>query len=308
MKNIIHVLLLLCAAFYVQAQTVYVKAGATGDGSTWANATGDLQMALTNANSGTSIWIAKGTYYPITCTACDFAAQSTYFQIPDGVKLFGGFSGSETSINQRNISNNETILSGDINQDGTLSGNAFTVLYTRNVSDATEVDGFTITMASATTTGGNTESHFQSGAWFNDGSLQGFKANPKVRNCKFINNEAIAHGAAMFNYGGYKGNASVTYENCVFSNNYAINSGGAVYSNAVFEGVASAKFTNCDFLDNTTDHSGGAVYNNGQEKGISSATFTDCSFSNNKATKRSMLPNGARCIITGLCDSLSLPL
>jgi len=269
MKNIIHVLLLLCATFSLHAQTVYVKAGATGDGSSWANATGDLQMALSNASEGTSIWIAKGSYYPITCSPCDFAAQSTYFEIPDGVKLFGGFSGSETSIDQRDISNNETILSGDINQDGTLSGNAFTVLYTRNVGDATEVDGVTITMASATTTGGSTESHFQSGAWFNDGSLEGFKATPKVRNCKFINNEAIAHGAAMFNYG----------------NNYAINSGGAIYSNAIFEGVASAKFINSEFSNNTTDHSGGAVFNNAQEKGVANATFTDCSFSNNKATK-----------------------
>ncbi|MEL6926090.1 MAG: hypothetical protein AAFO94_18760, partial [Bacteroidota bacterium] len=286
MKKIFTLLLIVfVTATVISAQRVFVKAGATGDGSSWVAATGDLKGALDAASAGTEIWVAKGTYYAITCGSCDFTAQSTYFELKDGVQLIGGFSGSETNMSQRDPATNLTILSGDIDQDGTLSGNAFTVLYTRNVSEATVVDGFTITMASATTTGGSTESHFQSGAWFNDGSLQGFRSNPVVRNCIFKDNEAIAHGAAMFNYGGFSGEASVQYEQCSFLNNYSINAGGAVYSNAVFSGRASAKFTDCIFDNNTSDNSGGAVFNNGAEGGISNATFVDCEFSNNTSTK-----------------------
>ena len=231
------------------------------------------------------MWVAKGTYYPNSCTNCDHNARSIYFELPDGVQLYGGFNGTETDRNQRNSTTHLTSLSGDIDRNSTLSGNAYTILYTRNVSNQTLVDGFTITGASATTTGGGSETHFQSGAWFNDGSLEGFKSNPIVRNCIFTNNEAIAHGAAMFNYGGFKGQANVIYENCTFSNNTSINAGGAVYSNAVFSGEASAKFTNCDFINNTSDNSGGAVFNNGAESGKSNTIFTDCTFYNNISTK-----------------------
>ncbi|MCK5174403.1 MAG: hypothetical protein KAR47_13495, partial [Planctomycetes bacterium] len=40
---------------------IYVKQGATGNGTTWTNAYGNLQNALDTAISNDEIWVAAGT-------------------------------------------------------------------------------------------------------------------------------------------------------------------------------------------------------------------------------------------------------
>jgi hypothetical protein len=79
-----------------------VKSGATGanNGSSWANAYPNLQAALTAAVNGDEIWVAAGIYKPtLTTTAGD--ARTATFQLKNGVELYGGFAGNETSRNQR---------------------------------------------------------------------------------------------------------------------------------------------------------------------------------------------------------------
>lgn len=94
------------------AQTVrYVKpvTVGTGDGSSWGNASGDLSAVLATSITGDEVWMAAGTYIP-----GDGSSRDASFVIPSGIKLYGGFSGNETSINERNPEINQTILSGDI--------------------------------------------------------------------------------------------------------------------------------------------------------------------------------------------------
>jgi len=90
---------------------IYVDDTATGynNGTSWANAYTDLQAAIARAEKGcgTQIWIAKGIYNP----GHDVTAS---FTIPAGVSVYGGFAGTETELNQRNIETNPTILSGYI--------------------------------------------------------------------------------------------------------------------------------------------------------------------------------------------------
>ena len=71
---------------------IYVDKDATGsdNGTSWTNAYVDLQDALAAATNGDEIWVAQGVYKPTTTTDRDIA-----FVIPDGVSLYGGFSGSE---------------------------------------------------------------------------------------------------------------------------------------------------------------------------------------------------------------------
>ena len=80
----------------VNAKSIYyVKAGATGDGSSWSNASGDIQGMIDKASSGDEVWIAGGTYYPLK------EAYPQYFKIESGVSLYGGFAGNEKSISER---------------------------------------------------------------------------------------------------------------------------------------------------------------------------------------------------------------
>jgi len=93
-------------------EVIYVDDTATGyyhNGTSWECAYKDLQAAIARAKKGcgTQIWVAKGTYYP-----GDDPTMS--FKIPDNISVYGGFAGTESELNQRDIKANPTILSGYI--------------------------------------------------------------------------------------------------------------------------------------------------------------------------------------------------
>ena len=54
-----------------------------------------LIQTLLAAGAGTEIWVAEGTYKPTTGTD-----RSATFSLPDGVVIYGGFSGVETARDQ----------------------------------------------------------------------------------------------------------------------------------------------------------------------------------------------------------------
>lgn len=106
---------------------LYVNALATGanNGSSWANAYTDLQLALkSNYCLGiTEIWVAKGTYRPTTD-----ANQFASFVMKNNLAIYGGLAGNETSLSQRNISINPTILSADLPPLDNFAGNCYHVV------------------------------------------------------------------------------------------------------------------------------------------------------------------------------------
>lgn len=218
MKNLMIALATFLSYFFVflgQAQTVYIAPNANGSGSSWADASGDLYTALENALPGTQIWVKEGTYYPTTCSVCNYNDRNRYFEVKSGVKLIGGFAGFEADINQRILGAHPSYLSGDINQDGDLTDNSFTILFTKNVSASTEVDGFTITGGNADQSGAGLGTPQTSGAgWFNVGSTPGSSSHPTVKNCVFLNNYAWGYGAGMFNDGSFSGACNPTLSNC----------------------------------------------------------------------------------------------
>jgi hypothetical protein len=115
---------------------IFVNDDATGtnDGSTWENAFNDLQDAITYSQEGDQIWVAEGTYYAAE------SDETVSFSLVDGTDLYGGFEGTETSVDQRNITEHDTILSGDIDKDGTTDGNTNNILLATNGV----IDGFII--------------------------------------------------------------------------------------------------------------------------------------------------------------------
>ncbi|NQY04959.1 MAG: hypothetical protein HRT68_01845 [Flavobacteriaceae bacterium] len=138
----------------------YVDKDATGlnNGTSWADAYVDLQDALQNVIFGDQIWIAEGVYTP------DASDRTVYFDIDkQSLKLYGGFAGTETTIHERILGANETILSGDlqgndVNQPDFNSNysnttrntdNSYRVVYITADGDGALLDGLTISDAHA---------------------------------------------------------------------------------------------------------------------------------------------------------------
>lgn len=84
----------------------YVSANGQGNGTSWAQANSDLQAAVQLCSLvDKDIWMQEGTYYGDT--------TATYAYTLNGkANIFGGFAGTETEVNQRNIEQHPTIIDG----------------------------------------------------------------------------------------------------------------------------------------------------------------------------------------------------
>ncbi|HEX3122573.1 MAG TPA: carboxypeptidase regulatory-like domain-containing protein, partial [Rhodanobacteraceae bacterium] len=94
----------------------YVQADAKGTntGASWPNAYTDLQSAL-HDSSCNEIWVARGVYKPTSYV--DASSRSASFLMPRGVGVYGGFTGGETLLSQRDVAVGSSVLSGDIDND-----------------------------------------------------------------------------------------------------------------------------------------------------------------------------------------------
>ena len=120
----ISILFLFAALFaYVKlppvgaAGIVYVDVDSTCSsscGGSWAEAHPNLQDALATAVSGDQIWVTQGIYYPDIGGGMSPNDRSATFTLLNGVAIYGGFAGNESSLDERNITANPTLLSGDI--------------------------------------------------------------------------------------------------------------------------------------------------------------------------------------------------
>lgn len=265
----------LIALFFVapslraEGTVLHVKLGADGDGTSWSNALGNLSEALEQAEYGDQVWVAKGTYNP-----SETDRQAT-FEVMDGVELYGGFIGTEGKLEDRNWAKNNTILSGEIGSPATKDDNCYTVLYTRNVSEDTRIDGFTITGGAANGLGEKGDLKRCGGGWFNDG--EGGNSSPTVINCTFSDNFG-RDGAAVYNY-AKEGICQPTIENCQFINNKADLDGGAMYNDSRTRGICSPTLKDCRVVNNEATYGGGI--HNYTDKGETSPTIIGCSFEDN---------------------------
>ena len=214
------------ASNFVTGQVKYVKKDATGsnNGSSWTNAFPDLQSALTatTCNDLFDVWVAGGTYKP---AVSDVVVS---FNIPTGMSIYGGFAGTEKSINQRNRAliqtTNETTLSGDLSGNDLLgdfsqfrSDNSKTVIIIANKSNVL-IDGFSIR-------GGNRGSN-------NNDNGGGIKAELckkcTINQCKLFDNLAFNGGAISVNL-----TTNLKISNSIFLGNHASQKGDAIYANGL---------------------------------------------------------------------------
>ncbi|HEY3386138.1 MAG TPA: right-handed parallel beta-helix repeat-containing protein, partial [Saprospiraceae bacterium] len=290
---------------------IYVDKDATGweDGSSWADALTNLQDGIEFAfyyGVPVQIWVAAGTYYPDEGFSQVNNSLTSTFLLYNDIAIYGGFAGTETSLEERDWLVNETILSGDINGDGIPNGNAYHVVTGSGTNNSAILDGFTITK-------GNSNN--------NGGGVYTISGSPKIRNCYIYNNVAVQYGGGMYNGtasntvvvnttfsgnsaygnntaqggGAYNISSSPTFTNCVFLGNWSYYGGG------VFNTLSlSPLFTNCSFSGNSSLNGGGAMYNNAG----SHADVINCIFwynSNNgstTSTSASIFNGGSTCTVS----------
>ncbi|WP_461485799.1 hypothetical protein, partial [Pedobacter sp.] len=175
MKKIyLSLLLLMLGSPALMAQIYVTEAGAgLKNGTSWANAYDNtqLQQAINEAESATTkqVWVAKGTYKPteslsttgfLTDGITPVTARDNAFILKTAVEIYGGFAGGESAIIDRvNINTtNETILSGDLNNNDTADdGDSYHVVSSKAASLGAVLDGFTIQYGFANGSGSITE-------------------------------------------------------------------------------------------------------------------------------------------------------
>lgn len=211
MKKIILTLktLLISAALSAQA-VVYVNASATGtnSGGSWQNAYTNLDSALIKSNSNEEIWVAKGTYKP-----GDGTNRNASFVVNRAI--YGGFAGTESSREERNIKANPTILSGDLSGDDNANINT-------NEASRSENSYSVVTYKGGILSGFVVEGGNANGSGIARSSAAGIYAygnfNGKITDCILRNNSAIYHTAIRFHRPGGL-NSWLTIDRCEFYNN-----------------------------------------------------------------------------------------
>lgn len=222
----------------------YVKptATGTGDGSSWDNASGDLQKMIDElADNNVSqqageVWVAAGTYKPQSqlISGMNYSAS---FRMRDGISVYGGFAGNETSKQERAKGTmpwdfkNVTVLEAAYyesklawtNSKWTVGSDSRHVVWFAPMSGESDFTRIT-TLDGVTVQGGYAQGNT---------GLDDFKTD---------------RGAGV-----YMDGANAYLSNCIVRENYATGNGGGVY-------LKNGRVQTSLIYNNNADADGGAVY------------------------------------------------
>lgn len=222
----------------------YVKptATGTGDGSSWENASADLQKMIDElANNGQAgeVWVAAGIYTPQS-QLISGTAYSASFRMRDGISVYGGFNADdpETSKLERAKGTmpwdftNETILQAAYydHNDFSWTNNKWTL-----TSDSRHVVWF------APMPG---ESAFTNVTTLDGVTIQGGYAQGGTG----LDDFKTDRGGGV-----YMDGANAYLSNCIVKENYATGNGGGVY-------LKNGRVQTSLIYNNNADADGGAVY------------------------------------------------
>lgn len=267
----------------VNSQIYYVditRPDNSGDGLTWLTAKKNIQDAINISTAGAQIWVRSGTYYPDEGTGLTNDDRLSTFLLKSGVRLYGSFAGTESSLGERIIDVNAltTILSGEIQQDSDTTNNVFHVVTSMDAGPGSILDGVKVTLGYAND---GTTYENQRGA----GML--IEANSTTSNilqttfCAFTHNYALSQGGAVFMEANEGENINCFFGNSIFNYNEAGFDGGGIFAGA-YVGTNISSMHSCGFLGNHAN-SGGAMHIFANDNGNVSLQLTFIVFDLNTA-------------------------
>lgn len=248
-----------------QSRIVRVKTGGNGDGSSWDTAMGDIQSAIDYlAESGDTpgeVWVAAGIYTPAVLIETS-KLYTASFRMRDGISVYGGFAGTETSKAERRKKDGG--MPWEYEHETVLRGVAFG-------GSASWIDA---------DSRWDVQSDSRHVVWF--------APYPYADGANYFENHTVLAGVTI--EGGYaqggdgladfatdKGagvfvGTNAELQNCIVRNNYATGNGGAVYLNG-------GRITSSLIANSSAAADGGAVYMD--EAGlVLRSMLTNCSAEN----------------------------
>ncbi|MFH0896137.1 MAG: T9SS type A sorting domain-containing protein [Bacteroidota bacterium] len=257
----------LPTVYYVDAS----KVTGLNNGSSWMDAYLTIQSALDVSVSGDQIWVAAATYYP-TKEVGGAGVRYRTFELKSGISVYGGFAGTETSLGQRNVLSNTTILSGDIGLAVADWNNFASAGWNDNVQHVISaistgtlwalpaiIDGFTVKGGYASGAGSN----YGGGIYMLNGGYV------ELYNNRFEYNYAGTFGGAICIYQGSK----TKIDNCIVTKNHGVSEVGGIWN----EWNCTAEVSNCEISYNTTVNNVSGMLNLGN----SNCTVSNCVFKYN---------------------------
>lgn len=222
---------------------VMKTAQGTGDGTSWTNASGDLQKMIDELannnpqNLAGEVWVAAGTYAPQS-QLISGTAYSASFRMRDGISVYGGFAGTETTKQERKKGTmpwdytNVTILEGAYYDHANLqwNNNKWTL-----TSDSRHV------------------------VWFAPMANEGAFGRVTILDGVTIRGGYAQGGTGLDDFktdrgaGVYMDGANAYLTNCIVKENYATGNGGGVY-------LKDGRVQTSLIYNNNADADGGAVY------------------------------------------------
>ena len=244
--------------------TYYVTSEATtpAAGTSWETAT-TLSDALTKAKARDQIWVQAGTY----------TAPVEGFSLKSGVSLYGGFAGTESSIDERAIDSDkayrmthQTILSGDMdNNDRVDNVNLIFPANNTRANNATHV--LTLNLAPTQQSGNNnTEPTLVDGI-----TIRGGQADADGE-----------YGGGIYVTGNNNGGGVYIIRRCFFLENYATQGGALYVSPTVGNTADECLIDRCGFFNNAAGQRGTAVNEGGAIYLAGAGTVVNCAVFNNE--------------------------
>jgi parallel beta-helix repeat protein len=218
-------------------------------GESWKTAFHSIQKAIDVASGQTQIWISKGIY-------------NEKLNISDkrGLYIYGGFSGNEKTLNDRDPEKLASVIDGRSQFDRILS---------IQTSEYIRIDGLQIK-------GGRNMAPGDQG----NGAgicIEGGGETVRFANCVVAENYALKNGAGIYVTKG----ASPLFINCLISNNESNNNGGAIAVDCNSANGYHTRFYNCRITGNKARENGGVAWFTTDQKQTGTLRFINCLIDHN---------------------------